>query len=81
MGAVGCTSAFGVYKGRRKAGLCLCVDLAADADVEHCRPWGDWIEALAELNLVVVVEKENMSVGGANRGAMEKAESNDSPTV
>lgn len=43
---------FGVCKGRRKAGLCLCVDLAADADVEHCRPWCDWIEALAELNLV-----------------------------
>jgi hypothetical protein len=43
---------FGVCKGRRKAGLCLCVDLAADADVEHCRPWCVWIEALAELNLV-----------------------------
>jgi len=43
---------FGVCKGRRKAGFCLCVDLAADADVEHCRPWCDWIEALAELNLV-----------------------------
>jgi hypothetical protein len=41
---------FGVCKGRRKAGLYLYVDLAADADVEHCRPWCDWIEALAELN-------------------------------
>lgn len=30
---------FGACKGRRKAGLCLCVGLAVDADVEDCRPW------------------------------------------
>jgi hypothetical protein len=43
---------FGVCKARMKAGLCLCVDSAADADVEHYRPWCDWRKALAELNLV-----------------------------
>lgn len=102
MGAVGRTSAwqvkrarlcdgyrartFGVYKGRRKAGLCLCVDVAADADVEHCRPWCDWIEALAELNLVALkqfhihLNKRKKLSGGANREAMER-ESNDRPTV
>lgn len=35
------TRTFGVYKGRRKAELCLCGDLAAGANVEHCRPWCD----------------------------------------
>lgn len=52
---------FGVCKGRRKVGLCLCVDLAADADDEHCRPWCDWIEALAELNL----EHSNLGISEA----------------
>ncbi len=65
---------FGVCKGRRKAGLCLCVDLAADADVEHCRPWRDWIEALAEPNLV---EKEDVS----RRKPRSNGESNDNPTI
>jgi len=52
---------FGVCKGRRKAGLCLYVDLAADADDEHCRPWCDWIEALAKLNLTTsYLEKEDV---------------------
>ena len=65
---------FGVCKGRRKAGLCLCVDLAAEADVEQCRPWCDWIEALAELNLV---EKEDVW----RRKPRGNRESNDSSTI
>lgn len=50
---------FGVCKGRRKAGLCLCVDLAADADVEHCRPWCDWIESSTSYAAIWVCPKRN----------------------
>jgi hypothetical protein len=40
--------------------------LAADADVEHCRPWCDWIEALAELNLV----RGNLGMPKRNSGPL-----------
>ena len=41
---------FDVCKGHRKVGLCLGVDLAADADHEHRQAWCTYLEALAELN-------------------------------
>jgi hypothetical protein len=62
---------FGAGKDRRKAGLCLSVDLV---DVEHCQPWYggmyNKIEALAEPSHV---KKRKKLSGSVNREAMEKA--------